>query len=41
MNDDADNYYQLYREQLLNLNNLYLIIYNNNLQMHSNLLTLF
>ena len=30
------NYYQLCREQLLNLNNLYIITYNNNLQMHTN-----
>ena len=38
--NSADNYYQLCREQLLNLNNLYLVTYNNNLQMHSNFLTL-
>jgi len=36
MNNNVDNYSQLCNEQLLNLNNLFLITYNNNLQMHNN-----
>ena len=36
MNNNADNYSQLCHEQLLNLNNLFLITYNNNSQMHNN-----